>query len=131
MTQVIDDYDAIAAVVQLYFDGMADGDRAKLEQAFHADARMFGAVGGNRVDIGMEAFFKMSVKSPMDKAGVYRARIVSVDQIGDVAVATVAEDGCWGQVSFVDYLSLARIGGVWKIVNKVFAHTGGEMPGRP
>ena len=130
MTQVIDDYDAIAAVVQLYFDGMADGDRAKLEQAFHADARMFGAIRGARVDMGMEPFFKMSVKSPMNKAGTYRARILSVDQVGDVAVAAVAEDGCWGGVSFVDYLSLARIDGGWKIVNKVFAHTGGEMPGR-
>jgi Putative lumazine-binding len=30
--------------------------------------------------------------------------------------------------SFVDYFTLAKIDGVWKIVNKVFAHTGGEMP---
>jgi hypothetical protein len=28
----------------------------------------------------------------------------------------------------VDYFSLARIDGVWKIVNKTYAHTGGEPP---
>jgi len=31
-------------------------------------------------------------------------------------------------VSFVDFLSLARIDGTWKIVCKTFAHTGGKMP---
>jgi hypothetical protein len=31
-------------------------------------------------------------------------------------------------VSFVDYFLLARIDGVWKIVCKLFAHTGGEPP---
>jgi hypothetical protein len=31
-------------------------------------------------------------------------------------------------VSFIDYLSLSRINGRWKIVSKLFAHTGGEPP---
>jgi len=44
------------------------------------------------------------------------------------AVVTLAEDGCWGQVSFVDYFNLARFGDTWKITNKTFAHTAGEMP---
>jgi hypothetical protein len=48
--------------------------------------------------------------------------------VGDAAVATLAEEGCWGQVSFVDFFSLARFDSTWKIVNKTFAHTGGEMP---
>lgn len=34
----------------------------------------------------------------------------------------------WGTVSFLDYLSLAKIGGTWKIVSKLFAHVGGEPP---
>jgi Putative lumazine-binding len=40
----------------------------------------------------------------------------------------VDDVGCWGDVSFVDFFSLVRIDGVWKIVNKCFAHTAGEMP---
>jgi hypothetical protein len=31
-------------------------------------------------------------------------------------------------VSFIDYLLLARADGVWKIVCKLFTHTGGELP---
>ena len=45
-----------------------------------------------------------------------------------MATAAVAEEGYWGTVSFIDYLSLARIDGTWKIVCKLFAHTGGEPP---
>ncbi len=31
-------------------------------------------------------------------------------------------------MSFTDYFTLARIDGAWTIVNKTFAHTGGEPP---
>jgi putative lumazine-binding protein len=46
----IDDYDAIAATVQLYIEGSARGDAAKLSEGFHPDAQMYGAVGDDRYD---------------------------------------------------------------------------------
>jgi hypothetical protein len=69
----------------------------------------------------------MAADGPAD-TGNYQARILSVTQVGDAATAMVAEDGYWGTVSFVDFLSLCRINGTWKIVNKTFAHTGGQPP---
>jgi hypothetical protein len=42
----IADHDAIGATVQLYIDGSVQGDAAKLQEAFHPDARMYGAGGG-------------------------------------------------------------------------------------
>ena len=126
---LIDDYEAIAKVVQLYIDGSARGDASKLEQAFHPDARMFGELGGQRYDVPIQELFKMAAEGPMDTNGRYRGRITAVNQVGDAAVATVAEDGCWGTVAFVDFFSLARIDGSWKIVNKTFVHTGGTPPG--
>lgn len=113
--------DEISQVVQLYIEGAARGDITKLRKAFHADARMFGQAEGTRYDVPVEEMFKM----PAADTGNYTARIVSIRQTGDAATA---EDHYWGAVSFVDYFSLARINGSWKIVNKVFAHTGGEMP---
>jgi Putative lumazine-binding len=125
--ELISDYDAICRVIQLYFDGDAQGDVAKLAEAFHEDARMFGDLAGTRYDVPIQVLFDMAAEGPAD-TGVYRARILTVTQVGDVASATVAEDGYWGTVSFVDFLSLCRINGTWKIVNKVFAHTGGQPP---
>ena len=127
-TDQINEYDAIQKVLQLYMEGSAKGDVAKLREAFHPDSRMFGSLGGQRIDIPIQAFFDLAAKGPADTAGSYRARILSVTQVGDAAVAVVAEDGFWGRVSFVDFFSLAQIGGKWLIVNKTFAHTGGEPP---
>ncbi len=127
-TAVIDDYDEIARVVQLYIDGNGRGEVEKLKDAFDGEARMYGHVDGHRFDVPVGQFFQMAASQPAGAGGQYRARITSVQQVGDAAVATVAEDGCWGSVSFVDFLSLVRIDGVWKIVNKAFAHTGGKMP---
>lgn len=124
---VVDDYDAICRVVQLCLDGESRGDVEKLREAFHEDARMFGSLAGQRFDVPITALFEMAASAPGD-TGNYRARILSVHQTGDAALATVAEEGYWGSVSFVDYLSLARIEGTWKVVSKLFAHTGGEAP---
>ena len=124
---VISDYDAICRVAQLCTEGEAKGDVAKLREAFHADARMFGSLAGTRYDVPIEELFKLAESAPAD-TGNYRSRVLSVQQTGDAAVAVVAEEGYWGTVSFVDYLLLARIDGTWKIVCKLFAHTGGEPP---
>jgi hypothetical protein len=124
---VVADYDAICRVVQLCTDGEAKGDGAKLREAFHADARMFGSLAGTRYDVPIGELFAMVEGAPTD-TGNYQSRVLSVQQTGDAAVAVVAEEGCWGTVSFIDYFLLARVDGVWKIVCKLFAHTGGEMP---
>ncbi|MGY1643530.1 nuclear transport factor 2 family protein [Geodermatophilus sp. SYSU D00703] len=124
---MVDDHDAIRDVVQLCLDGEARGDVGKLREAFHEDARMFGELAGTRYDVPIQTLFDMAAEAPAD-TGNYRSRILSITQLGDVATATAAEEGYWGTVSFVDFFSLCRIEGTWKIVNKVFAHVGGEPP---
>ena len=127
MTDVIHDHDEIVRVLELYIDGASRGDAAKLWTAFHADARMFGQLAGARVDIPISEFVAMAVGQPAD-TGTYRGRVLSVTQVGDAAAAVVAEEGCWGSVSFVDFFTLARIDSNWRIVSKTFAHTGGRPP---
>src|SRR5919199_5155914 len=124
---VVSDYDAICRVAQLCTDGEAKGDVAKLREAFHADARMFGSIAGTRYDVPIAELFALAESAPAD-TGNYRSRVLSVQQTGDAAVAVVAEEGYWGTVSFIDYLLLGRVDGTWKIVCKLFAHTAGEPP---
>jgi hypothetical protein len=127
VADVVSDYDAICRVLQLCTDGEAKGDVAKLQEAFHADARMFGSLAGERFDVPIAELFALAESEPAD-TGNYRSRVLSVQQTGDAAVAVVAEEGYWGSVSFIDYFLLACIEGVWKIVCKLFDHTGGEPP---
>jgi hypothetical protein len=127
-TTATDERTAIETVVQLYIDGASKGDAPKLKQAFHEKGWMFGSIAGQRFDAPFATMIQEVTANPLDSDGSYKGRIISVDQTGEAAIATVEESGCWGNLSFVDYFTLAQIEGTWKIVNKVFAHTGGEMP---
>ena len=127
VADVVSDYDAIHRVLELCTEGEAQGDVTKLREAFHPEARMFGTLAGERYDVPIEELFELAQSAPAD-TGSYRSRVLSVQQRGDAAVGVVAEEGYWGTVSFIDYFLLARIEGDWKIVSKLFAHTGGEPP---
>lgn len=127
-TETATDREAITSVVQLYVEGSSTGDVAKLKDAFHEQAWMFGSIGGQRFDMPIAQFFDLAASMPSDTDGSFSAQITSVEQVGEAAIVTLEESGCWGAVSFVDFFALARIDGSWKIVNKTFAHTGGEMP---
>ena len=127
-TETAIEREAIASVVQMYIDGASRGDAAKLTEAFHEDARMFGSLGGHRYDVPISELIEMTTSQPLDSDGSFEARITSIEQVGDAARATVEEDGCWGGVSFTDYFTLVKIDDAWKITVKTFAHTGGEMP---
>jgi hypothetical protein len=118
----------ITRVVSLYAEGVRDGDAAKLREAFHPQAWMFGSLAGTRYDEPIDELIALVDGKPVDVDGSFQARVVSVEQVGDAAFAVLEEDGFWGTVSFTDFFTLARIDGAWKIVNKTFAHTGGEPP---
>jgi hypothetical protein len=87
------DHDAIAATVQMYIDGSAQGDTAMLSEAFHPDAQMYGAVGDHRYDEPITEYVKLVGDSPGGET--MRAEITSLAQAGDAVAATVVE-GFWG-----------------------------------
>jgi len=128
MTDSEADRAAITGVVQAYIDGSRSGDADLLRKAFHPDARMYGSLAGQRLDLPIGEFFALASDKPADVDGTYEGRIVSVEQVGDAATAAIEETGFWGTLSFTDFFSLSRFEGEWKIVNKTFAHTGGEPP---
>jgi putative lumazine-binding protein len=118
----------ITRTVDLYVEGVRDGDGAKLREAFHPQAWMFGSVAGTRYDEPIGELIALVEEHPADVNGSFQARVVSVEQVGDAAFAVLEEQGFWGAVSMTDFFTLARIDGRWTIVNKTFAHTEGEPP---
>jgi hypothetical protein len=124
----VDEREAIASAIQLYIDGASKGEAAKLHQAFHEEAWMYGSVAGQRYDMPIAQMAEMVSSQPLDSDGSFSAQITDLQQDGDVARVRLEENGCWGGISFVDYFTLAKIDGAWKIVNKTFTHTGGELP---
>ena len=128
MAATAQETEQITRVVDLYVQGARDGDAAKLREAFHPDARMWGSLAGQRYDVPIGDMIAMLDGKPVDVDGSYKTEVTAIDQTDDIASATLVEHGFWGTVSFVDFFSLARIDGAWKIVNKTFVHTGGEPP---
>jgi hypothetical protein len=108
---------AIEQAVQLYIDGASKGDAAKLKETFHDEAWMLGSIGGQRFDMPIAQMIETVTAQPLDSNGEFSARITAVEQVGDAATVRLEEDGCWGNLSFVDFFTLAKIEGGWKMVN--------------
>ena len=90
---------------------VGDGDRAPRREA--------------PVDDGPRVVSRAPGKPPADEAKRKR-RIVSIDVAGDAAVAKVELD--YPAVFFVDYLSLLRVDGEWKIAQKTYTGTSKKAP---
>ncbi len=114
-----DDRDEIYQTVQHYFDGMMQAKPAYLRMAFHPEARLIG-VGrdGQAMIIPFERWASSwEGRDPRDVTK-YKNTIVSADIAG--TAASVKTDLVWPDVHYVDYLSLLKLDGEWKIVNKIW-----------
>jgi len=115
MTAKTDDYDEIVRVIQLYLDACGS-DAAKFKEAFHEDAWIFFIQPDGALVKGLISdFFEEWATPPSWKV---KGRIVSVTQIGDAAGVVLLFGEEW-----IDFHSLLRINGVWKITNKTATHS--------
>ena len=121
MATTATDYDEIVRVVQLYVDGFNDCAVAKFKEAFHEDAWIFftDAEGRLHKNLIRESFEEWATPPNSHING----RIILVTQAGDVANVLLGFDSAKGPAaSWVDFHSLIRIDGVWKITNKTATH---------
>lgn len=108
---------AVRATVQSYFDGMMEGRPELLADAFHQDAMLIGITSRGLTRIPFKEWSAAMTRA-IPNPDQYHNRVVSVDIAGDAAIAKTDLD--WPSVHYVDYLSLLRIDGEWKIVNKIW-----------
>lgn len=109
---------AITATVELYFRGHASGDGAFFLEAFHPEAKLFWVKDGALAQKTLAEFAAGSSGKPAPDEAKRARRILSLDHAGDAA--SVKVELIYPDVSFVDYLSLLKIDGRWRIVNKIF-----------
>ena len=117
-----DDYDAIKATIDNYFDGFRFGDREKLEKAFAVPfAHMKGYIKGEDGSL-------VEVSRPMNEviddwvsrkpSPHFKGRILSINIFSDLAAqATFDFNGI-----FTDAFQLAKIDGEWRIMNKFYVN---------
>ena len=117
----MDSEQAIKETIQAYCDGLYESDSQKIYQTFHPNAKVTGYFQGELAEFTVENLAEMVDKqTPSDAAQDLPklCEIVSLSQAGQTAAAVV-RDRFMG-VTFLDTLSLLKVGDNWVIYNKLF-----------
>ena len=111
---------AVRATLDHYIQGHATGDPAHMQIAFHPAARLFWSSADTLATrTSAEYIARMGGRPAADEAsGVRKRSIASVDVTGNAAIGKIILD--YPEAYIVDYMSLVKTDGQWKIINKIF-----------
>ena len=104
--------------VEHYLQGHATGDGAHHRAAFAPQASLFWVPRDTLATRTSEAYIAGSRGTPAADEAQRKRWIEFIDVAGNAGVAKVVLD--YPTARFVDYLSLLKINGEWKIINKIF-----------
>jgi hypothetical protein len=111
---------AVRATVQLYFDGLKNRDANMMGRAFHADAKMMTVAKGAMQETPITTFLEQVVKPKPNEPTAWelQGKIEAIEIAGDAAMVKAVVE--FPRVIHTDFLSLLKINGEWKIVNKIY-----------
>lgn len=110
---------AILTTLRQYFQGHASGDPKVMRQAFLASAHIEGIREGKFTSWTVDEYCaRFNGKPAADESKRVRT-VDNIDVNGDAAMARATLDH--GATAFTDYFVLLKVGGQWKIANKVYA----------
>jgi Putative lumazine-binding len=112
------DKDAVRVPLENYIKGHETGDGEYMKKAFHTEGNLIFIRDGKYTTRSFAEYIAgMSGKPAADESKRKRA-IESIDIAGNAAIARIILD--YPTTKFVDYMTLLKINGEWKIVNKSF-----------
>ena len=114
------DETAVRAALEHYIQGHATGDGAHMRLAFNPAGRLFWSSSDTLATRTVEEYIaRMPGKPAADEGtGVRKRRIELVDVTGNAAIGKVVLD--YPDAHIVDYMSLLKTNGEWRIINKIF-----------
>jgi Putative lumazine-binding len=108
----------VRQAIEYYFQGHATGNGEHHKKAFHTEAKLFWIRDGQFAQRTSAEYIAGASGKPAADEAQRKRTIEMIDITGNAAVAKVVLD--YPQVRFTDYMSLLKINGEWKIVNKTF-----------
>jgi putative lumazine-binding protein len=109
---------AVRAALEHYLQGHATGDGAHFSAVFHPESKLFWVRDGQLMQRTSADYIADAPGKPAADEAQRKRRIVSVDVTGNAASAKIELD--YPSAKLTDYMSLLKIGGQCKIVNKIF-----------
>ncbi|MFM9889407.1 MAG: nuclear transport factor 2 family protein [Rickettsiales bacterium] len=115
------DFHAVAAVLNQYFDGLYHSDVGLLQQVFHPKAQYSCATDGTLLHLHMDEYFQVVAKreSPASRNEQRADRIISIEFAGPVTAFAKVQCAI-GIKFFTDFLTLICVADRWQIIAKVF-----------
>ncbi|MBK9214943.1 MAG: nuclear transport factor 2 family protein [Chloracidobacterium sp.] len=110
--------DAVLVPLQNYLKAHATGDGEYYRKAFHTDGNLIFIRDGKYTTRSFADFIAGASGKPAADEAKRKRRIESVHVVGNAAMAVIVLD--YPTVKFTDYMTLLKINGEWKIVNKSF-----------
>jgi hypothetical protein len=110
--------EAARVPLENYLKGHATGDGEFMRKAFHPDAKIFSFRDGKLNQMTSAEFAARFTGKPAPDEAQRKRRIESVKITGNAGVGVIALD--YPTVKFTDYMSLLKVDGEWKIINKTF-----------
>ena len=109
---------SVRVPLENYIKGHATGDGEYMKKAFHTEGNLIFVRDGKYSTRSFAEYISGFTGKPAADEKDRKRSIESVDVAGNAAVAKVILD--YPNVRFVDYFTLLKINGEWKIVNKSF-----------
>ncbi|MBA4685450.1 MAG: nuclear transport factor 2 family protein [Planctomycetes bacterium] len=111
----------IEQLVQRYYESLYESDAEKVRSVFHEKAMIAGYLHGELVQMSLEefaGFVAAQQPSPQESGAKQHLEIESVEYAGETGCVMLSEE--YLGMTFFDTLSLLRVGGEWKVYNKLF-----------
>jgi hypothetical protein len=108
----------VMAPVKRYIQAYKTGDSEHLAAVFHNEAKIMSSTKDQFKALTLKRFIESFNHLNAKGEVMFSNTIQSVDATGNVAVAKVIFN--YPSSTITDYLSLIRIDGAWKVVNKAF-----------
>jgi Putative lumazine-binding len=109
-----------------YLKGHATGDSEYIRKAFHPEAKVFSFRDGKINQLTLAEFAALFTGKPAPDEAQRKRKIESVKITGNAGAGVIVLD--YPTVKFTDFMSLLKVDGEWKIINKTFY---AEPKGKP
>ncbi len=118
---VAGDFQVVAGVMAVYFDGLHFSDSKRLAQIFHPRAQYVCVTDGTLLYRDMATYFPIvdARASPASLGELRRDEIISLEFAGPVTARATVRCSI-GTRNFIDFLTLVKLDGRWQIISKVF-----------
>ncbi len=110
--------DAVKVPLENYIKGHATGDSEYMKKAFHTEGNLIFIRDGKYTTRSFADYIAGSTGKPAADEAQRKRWIESIDVVGNAATAKIILD--YPTAKLTDYMSLLKINGEGKIVNKIF-----------